>query len=319
MTATVRHGAAALTVASLLLVCPPLRAQQAELPARAGAAALATGEATFARILDEARPGRAVTGPRAPGAGELSARELAFPRVRRAYAAKDSVVRRLFSDAGIDRAAAVFFRVFKREKVLEVWARDAGHERFVLLKRYPVCKVSGRLGPKRKVGDLQVPEGFYTLDSFNPQSRYLLSMRVSYPNAVDRARGPVRDLGGDIYVHGGCASIGCIAVGNEWIQELYVIAMEARHAGQREIPIHIFPTRLDDEGLHWLARTYSRRYLDYPFWESLQAGYLAFERTHRLPDIEQRNGRYVIGPGPAPLLGTSIDSFALAIATRPGG
>ncbi len=303
-----------VVAAAASLAAAHLCAQEPLLSPRAAAEVLASPEATAARVL--AGPVLSAAKARTPVASHtVSSKELAFPRVRRAYAAKRGAVRSLFTAAGVTRPAAVFFRVFKRERVLEVWARGERSDAFVLLKRYPICRISGRPGPKRQRGDLQVPEGFYTLDLFNPVSRFLLSMRVSYPNAVDRARGRGRELGGDIYIHGGCASIGCIAVGDEWIQELYVIALEARDAGQRRIPVHVFPTRLDDRGMLWLARTYTRRYVDYPFWQSLQAGYLAFERAHRLPDIREVDGRYVLGDTADPLAGAPLGKPALAAAS----
>lgn len=309
MTASTRLGATVLTVAGFLVPGASLRAQEPGLPLGSAAA---IGDVEPAGV-PSAPDARSVGREAAPSSTALEqsvwrSPGLSPPRVRRAYRAKSTVVQQLFADAGITRPAEVFFRVFKREQMLEVWARDESSPRFVLLKSYPICRVSGRLGPKRKRGDLQVPEGFYTIDTFNPASRFLLSMRVSYPNAVDRARGASGDLGGDIYVHGGCSSIGCIAVGNDWIQELYIIGLAARDAGQRRIPIHIFPARLDDDGLRWLARNYSRRYIDFPFWESLQPGYLAFERTHRLPRIDAVNGRYVLRSTPAPVLGAPADA-----------
>lgn len=232
-----------------------------------------------------------------PGATRsFLARQLEFPRVRRAYETRADRVAGLFAAAGVE-TPEVFFRVFKREQVLEVWARDRGTGTFDLLSTYPVCKLSGRLGPKRRQGDLQIPEGFYEIDLLNPQSSYHLSMRVDYPNAVDRARGGSGRLGGDIYIHGGCATIGCVPVTDRWIEEIYLIAVAAREAGQATIPVHLFPTRLDTAGLEWLARTYGAGFVDFPFWQNLQEGYLAFERTRTVPEIGYDGARYTYAPG----------------------
>lgn len=262
----------------------------------------------------------------APGSTRsFLARQLDFPRVRKAFETRAERVAALFRDRDV-AAPEVYFRVFKREQVLEVWARDRGaDEGFELLSSYPVCKLSGRLGPKRRQGDLQTPEGFYEIDLLNPWSDYHLSMRVDYPNEVDRARsevGGVHRLGGDIYIHGGCATIGCVPVTDRWIEELYLIVVEARDAGQETIPVHLFPTRLDDAGFDWLATTYGTDFVDFPFWQNLREGYLAFERTRVVPDIGYDSARYTfpIGtpvPAPAPPVVAELQRWPFWFFTLP--
>ena len=116
---------------------------------------------------------------------------------------------------------------FKSERRLEVYASQAeGEPRFVC--HYPILAASGVFGPKLREGDKQVPEGFYRIELLNPNSRYHLSLRVNYPNAddIERAREDGRDLvnlGGDIMIHGGAASIGCLAIGNPAIEDLFVL------------------------------------------------------------------------------------------------
>lgn len=227
-----------------------------------------------------------------PGVEAFLERQLEYPRVQRAYERKAERVEAVLEASGVDAIGEVFFRVFKREQELEVWVREPAGPAFTLVRTYPVCEISGQLGPKRAQGDLQVPEGFYTIDVFNPWSRFHLSMRVDYPNAVDRARGHRTALGGDIYIHGGCATIGCVPVTDEYIEEIYLLAASARDGGQQRIPVHIFPTRLDDDGLRWLADTYGAESVDYPFWQNLQQGYRAFERTGILPWVGHDGDRY---------------------------
>jgi murein L,D-transpeptidase YafK len=226
-------------------------------------------------------------------------RQLKYPRVQRAYEARAESVALLFQKRGVENPAEVFFRVFKREQLLEVWVRDADAESFIMLDTYPVCGTSGQLGPKREQGDGQIPEGFYFVDFFNPQSQFHLSLRVNYPNAVDRARGASGPLGGDIFIHGGCATIGCVPVTDQWIEELYLIAMTARDAGQDRIPVHMFPTRLDNDGFAWLTDTYGTDHPDHGFWADLRQGYLAFERKRVVPEVDQYRGRYVLPRGVA--------------------
>ena len=132
--------------------------------------------------------------------------------------------------------------MFKQERELELWVLPANGDRFELLRTYEICKLAGMLGPKRKQGDRQVPEGFYAIDLFNPVSAYHLSLRINYPNHRDRLVAKSGKLGGDIFIHGGCKSVGCIAITDDAIEELYWIAVQARGRHQRSIPVHIFPS-----------------------------------------------------------------------------
>jgi murein L,D-transpeptidase YafK len=223
--------------------------------------------------------------------------QLRYPRVRRAHTVRAARVEERFQAQGVEQPAEIFFRVFKREQLLEVWARDAGAESFVMVNTYPVCGTSGDLGPKRQAGDAQIPEGFYTIDLFNPVSNYHLSLRVDYPNAVDRARRPEGDLGGDVFIHGGCATVGCVPVTDRWIEEIYLMAVNARDAGQERIPVHLFPTHLDDIGMDWLRDTYGPDHANYAFWQSLRPGYEAFEETRVVPEVVHQDGRYVFPVG----------------------
>lgn len=230
--------------------------------------------------------------------------QLEHPRVMRARADARFNIKQIYRARGIAYPAAeVFFRVFKRERVLEVWVRTPDSARFQLLKEYRICALTGDAGPKRRQGDEQTPEGFYEIDLFNPNSQYLLSLHVNYPNASDRILGAGGPLGGDIYVHGGCKTLGCIAVEDDQIKELYWLAVEARAVGQRTIPIHIFPARLDHEEMDRLAAIFSRDRRLLQFWDNLRPGYEFFERT-RVPPVMQvdRSGRYQISRASAALL-----------------
>jgi murein L,D-transpeptidase YafK len=123
---------------------------------------------------------------------------------------------------------------YKRESVLEVWAaRGNGWTRY---RSYAVLAASGGAGPKLREGDRQVPEGVYRLTHLNPASSYHLSIRVDYPNAFDRARGAEDgrpSLGGDIYIHGKAVSIGCLAIGDENIEELFTLVADTGLANAR--------------------------------------------------------------------------------------
>ncbi|MEM7162219.1 MAG: L,D-transpeptidase family protein [Bacteroidota bacterium] len=117
---------------------------------------------------------------------------------------------------------------FKEERKLQVYAQRV--EGAQLIKEYPFTGYSGRLGPKLKEGDRQIPEGIYEVEYLNPNSAYYLSIKVSYPNDFDRQRstlGSLSEMGGDIFIHGKSASIGCIPIGDEAIEELFVLTQNA--------------------------------------------------------------------------------------------
>lgn len=181
----------------------------------------------------------------------------------------------------------VYLRGFKKERTLELWASRAGQP-MVMVKSWPFCAASGELGPKRKEGDMQVPEGLYEVPQFNPTSNFHLSMKVSYPNASDRLRGDQKRPGGLIYLHGNCASIGCIAIEDEPIEEVYLISIDAK---RRPIRFDIFPAKLTKEGLEGLKDSANRE-----FWNELSPAYMAFETTRRPAafTVSRKTGAYVL-------------------------
>lgn len=240
-------------------------------------------------------------GQTADGAEDLTidaflAHQLAFDRVAGARAATDEVLRYRFREHGLDYPAReIFIRVFKHERILELWARSDAADAFTLVTAYPVCALPGQLGPKQRMGDLQVPEGFYFIDQFNPQSNYHLSLRVDYPNLADRMRHRALALGGDIFIHGGCETVGCVPIEDRNIQELYWVAAQARDAGQTVIPVHIFPARLGPDQLEWLEKTFNPEPDLLAFWHNLADGYAYFEQTRIVPWVTvAQDGRYAV-------------------------
>jgi murein L,D-transpeptidase YafK len=219
--------------------------------------------------------------------------QLKLARVRAAQKNVEQTLRDRFAEKQLAYPPrAIFLRVFKQEKTFEVWVQKEAS--WVLLHSYPICASSGQLGPKLQEGDGQVPEGVYTIDHFNPSSNYHLALRVAYPNAADRIRTAalakaqnikMPAMGGDIYVHGNCVTIGCMPLTDPLIEEVYWLAVLAKDAGQRAIPIHIFPMRLDDGAS-----------LTHDVWKQLQPIYAAFESTHTLPVVTiDKAGAYVLG------------------------
>lgn len=184
----------------------------------------------------------------------------------------------------------VFLRAFKHERRLELWASDGSGAKMRRVRSYVIAAASGGLGPKRKAGDNQVPEGVYRIDRFNPHSRFHLSMGLNYPNASDRRRGDAKDPGKDIFIHGNRVSIGCLAMTDRVIDELYPVCFRATN--RRSISVHIFPARLDDASL---ASLVAQRPDQAKFWVELKSIYDAFEKDRRVPKVTvSANGAYRI-------------------------
>lgn len=190
---------------------------------------------------------------------------------------------------GVGMGAPVYIRVFKLESELEIWVqKDA---RFVRFATYPICLWSGRLGPKLKEGDRQAPEGFYTVDAeqLNPNSRMHRSFSLGFPNLFDQAHGRT---GSFLMVHGGCASVGCYAVTDPAVDEIWRLITAALDKGQPRFPVHAFPFRMTETNLR--LRRGSR--WD-GFWADLKTGYDLFEQGRIPPVVSVCNGRYVFAPG----------------------
>jgi murein L,D-transpeptidase YafK len=203
---------------------------------------------------------------------------------------------------GVALGAPIFMRIFKREFELELWMlRDGRFHRFAT---YPICRWSGYLGPKIKEGDRQAPEGFYTVDAkaLNPNSSWHRSFNLGYPNAFDRSHGRTGSL---IMVHGGCGSIGCFAMTNPVIDEIWQLVTSALRGGQARFQVQVFPFRMNEGRL---ARQASSR--EAAFWQNLKTGYDLFEQDQRPPRVSVCNRRYAFEPA-----GSVIDGSA-PIETR---
>ncbi len=221
-------------------------------------------------------------------------------RVLIARVEKKFELKQLFREQGLTYPAAeIFLRIFKRERELEVWVRPEQQTAYVLLKKYPICAMAGQLGPKRSQGDGQTPEGFYFIDNFNPSSDFHLSLHLDYPNRSDQILNAGHELGGNIFIHGGCRTQGCMAVTDDAIKELYWLSVEARNAGQSRIPVHIFPARLTDDELYRLTQVFTDNPQLKRFWANLKPTFDYFESKHEVPflDINAR-GQYRIIPAP---------------------
>lgn len=213
--------------------------------------------------------------------------QLKQSRVKTAYEDKESVVKKYFSDRELFfEKFQLFLRAFKKEQVLEVWVKENGKQEFTLLHTYEFCTTSGVLGPKRIEGDLQIPEGVYHINHFNPQSNFYLSLGLNYPNASDKILSHATKPGGSIYIHGNCVTIGCIPITDDKIKELYVFAVEARNNGQEKIPVHVFPMRLDIGKVEELINEQVPTDKVKNFWKNLEPIYQDFESTKKLRPVK---------------------------------
>ncbi len=208
---------------------------------------------------------------------------------------RDAVVAQVkidFEQRKLTPGTPVYLRIFKQSAIMQMWLRDDISGKYALYKTYPICKFSGTLGPKLIEGDKQSPEGFYVVEPqwMNPNSQYHLAFNIQYPNAYDRSYGRT---GSHIMVHGDCKSIGCYAMTDSQIEEIYAIVELAHESGQRSVPIDIFPFHMTEENL--IAHINSPWY---PFWRNLQQGYLLFEENRQPPIASVANGQYVFNSYP---------------------
>src|ERR1700735_1389188 len=183
-------------------------------------------------------------------------------------------------------SSPTLIRTYKKEAELEIWKMKSSGE-YALLKAYPMCRWSGQLGPKKREGDMQVPEGFYTIapGQMNPNSHYYLAFNVGYPNAYDRAYGRT---GGSVMVHGVCSSAGCFSMTDDQVADIYAIARDSFAGGQREIQLQSYP-------FHMTAENMAKFRLDpnIDFWKNLKDGSDHFEVTKNEPSVLVCGKHYV--------------------------
>lgn len=209
--------------------------------------------------------------------GGFKAIQQKSPRVKQAYKEKEKEIQKELSDNGISiNQLNILLVALKQEQQLVLWAKNKTESNYKKIKTYSICASSGDLGPKRKYGDMQVPEGFYHIDRFNPNSNYHLSLGISYPNKSDKIISTAPNLGGDIFIHGNCVTIGCMPITDDKIKELYIYAVEAKNNGQEKIPVYIFPCKLSDDNMGPLQTS-----AHIGFWKNLKEGYDLFYSNHK--------------------------------------
>jgi len=214
-------------------------------------------------------------------------------RVKTAYSEKENIVKGYFTSNKIEyNNFDLYIRIFKQEKVVEVWVKNKNSNSYTNIVNYDICSTSGAVGPKRRQGDGQTPEGFYVVNRFNPYSNFYLSLGINFPNKADNIITNGYNAGGDIFIHGNCVTIGCIPITDDKIKELYIIAIEAKQHGQSNIPVHIFPCKMSEDKMLELKNLNPE---NYSFWQSIKPSYDYFEKNKSIPIISvDKKGNYVI-------------------------
>jgi murein L,D-transpeptidase YafK len=200
----------------------------------------------------------------------------------------------------MDPSSPIFIRIYKESSEFEVWKQKRNGD-YALLATFPICKWSGKLGPKKVEGDRQAPEGVYTVyaSQMNPASHYYLSFNIGYPNAYDRSLGRT---GTNLMVHGACSSAGCYSMTDESAGEIFSLARDSFRGGQTAFQIQALPFRMTPENL---AR--HRDDPNMPFWRMLKVGADEFDLTLRPPKVDFCDHKYVFN---ADAPGATFDASA---------
>ena len=216
-------------------------------------------------------------------------------RVTKARDKYEPILKKEFKEKGLRFGSNVFLRIIKEESILEIWVKKG--ETYSHFKDYKICDYSGGLGPKYEQGDGKSPEGFYFVkpNQLNPWSSYHLAFNTGYPNAFDKANGYT---GNYLMVHGDCCSIGCYAMTNEGVDEIYTVIYNSFKNGQAFFRLHIFPFRMTDENINSHKNdNVDDVIIDYTefhsFWRNIKTGYDMFELNKIPPNVSVRNKVYV--------------------------
>ena len=214
------------------------------------------------------------------------------PETRRSSAAIERVQSVLENDLNarnLEIGAPIFIQITKIPAELNVYVENQSGT-FDHFRTYEICAYSGGLGPKKRQGDGKSPEGFYRVraQQMNPASSYHLSFNLGYPNRFDRSKGYTGDF---LMVHGRCVSIGCYAMTDPAMDEIWTLMAAAFERGQREIDVHIFPYRMN-----WPMRAALPQHPDRDFWQTLAPAWQAFAKDKIPPDITVADGQYIVPP-----------------------
>jgi murein L,D-transpeptidase YafK len=217
-----------------------------------------------------------------------------YERVRTAIKEKQGLIEKTLKENQISiNNLNLLLIAYKDNDLIDIYAKTKQVGTYKKILSYDVCSRSGQLGPKRKQGDGQVPEGFYHIDRFNPTSSFYLSLGLNYPNLADKRKSKASNLGGDIFIHGSCVTIGCLPMTDDFIKEIYLLAVYAHNNGQNKIPVYVFPFKMTEQNM----TAYKSKYKDnkdlISFWDNLKIGYDKFVKDSEELNIKvTENGDY---------------------------
>ncbi|MEO6914431.1 MAG: L,D-transpeptidase family protein, partial [Chitinophagaceae bacterium] len=220
-----------------------------------------------------------------------------IPKITDILKRKEDTLKKQFAEKNLSWPAKfIYIRSFKYDSKMEVWVKSSIKEQFKLFKTYKVCALAGTLGPKRMEGDYQVPEGFYHINEFNPNSQYHVSLGLNYPNLSDRILSDSIQPGGAIYIHGSCVTTGCIPITNQQIEEVYILAAYSKNQGQDFIPVHIFPIDFKNERSEEYLKKYLQTFSEYKELATrLKNAFYYFEKFKQVPVVAVNSkGDYLI-------------------------
>jgi murein L,D-transpeptidase YafK len=190
----------------------------------------------------------------------------------------------------IKQVNSVYIRVFKFESQMQLWIDDG--TKWHLYRTYDICGKSGQLGRKMITNDRQIPEGIYQITQFNQNSQYHLSLKLNYPNKADFYFSDSTKPGDEIFIHGGCASIGCVAINDDPIEEVWTILNIAKN---RTTPVHIFSIMFNNNRSNNILQTFAYTKEDMDFQEQMRKIFYFWEYNRRVPKINiDKKGNYVI-------------------------
>jgi murein L,D-transpeptidase YafK len=213
------------------------------------------------------------------GQSDFLTKQKKYIRVRNTINDKEKLISKLLNENAIELDELnIVIIAYKYESEFEIFAKTKDKKLYKKIATYSICSKSGKIGPKRKQGDGQVPEGFYFIDRFNPASSFFLSLGINYPNLSDKKKSNARNLGGDIFIHGSCVTIGCLPMTDDKIKEIYLYAINAKNNGQQKIPFYIYPFRMTEERFTKYKNKYSNKTELIDFWTNIKLGYDKFEK-----------------------------------------
>ena len=217
-----------------------------------------------------------------------------FERIRSAFSEKQDIIEKMLVENQINIGNVnLLFVAYKDNDLLEVFAKNKQETKYKKIHSYTICSRSGKLGPKKRLGDGQVPEGFYNINRFNPKSNFYISLGLNYPNVSDTRKSKESNLGGDIFIHGSCVTIGCLPMTDNYIKEIYLLAVYAKNNGQDKIPVYIFPFKMTDQNLTSYKTKYQENKELIFFWDNLKIGYDKFIKEQKELTIKvSENGDY---------------------------